>query len=262
MVVTGGSGFLGGHIVNGRASQPWEVIAPSSQAVDLRNAESVNSLIGDWKPTAIIHTAYRKDDHSSIVDASRNIALAAERFEVRLVHVSTDALFRGRMAPYREVDDPTPIHNYGRHKAEAERVVAATMPNAMIARTSLLYGSHQLSVHELAVREVISGRSTTAFFTDEIRSAVLVDDVAAALVALADRPDLVGRLHLGGPEPLSRAELALRTAHRHGWDVSRLRFTTIDESGLIRPTRVVLDSSLATGLGLALRSPAATSPRS
>jgi len=255
LVVTGGSGFLGRHIVNGPASESWELIAPSSQAVDLRLAESVDELIGAWRPTAVIHTAYRKGDRASTVDATRNVAEAATRHGVRLVHVSTDALFRGRLAPYREVDDPTPIHEYGRHKADAERVVAATTPLAVIVRTSLIYGSRELSVHELAVRDVISGTAKMSFFTDEIRSPVVVDDLAERLVELADRPEITGRLHLGGPEPLSRADLARRTALRHGWDVSKLRFSTIQESGLIRPSRVVLDSSFAASLGLTVGGP-------
>ena len=125
----------------------------------------------------------------------------------------------------------------------------------MIVRTSLLFGSHELSVHELVVGDVISGRTRMSFFTDEIRSAAVVDDVATALVELAGRDDLSGRLHLGGPEPLSRAELAIRTARRHGWDESKLNFSTIEESGLVRPGRVVLDSSLAASHGLAVGDP-------
>jgi dTDP-4-dehydrorhamnose reductase len=255
LFVTGGAGFLGRHIVDGAAGQGWEIVAPSSQSLDLRIADSVHSAIGDWKPTAIVHTAYRKDDRASIVDATRNIAEAAERHGVRLVHQSTDALFRGRRAPYREIDEPTPITDYGRYKAEAERIVTATAPGAIIVRTSLLFGSRELSGHELAVSDAISGRSAMKFFTDEIRSAVVVDDVAGALVQLAERTDLVGHLHLGGPEPLSRAELAVRTARRHGWDESKLAFSSLEGSGLVRPTRVVLDSSLAASYGFSLRSP-------
>jgi dTDP-4-dehydrorhamnose reductase len=255
LFVTGGSGFLGRHIVNAPAREPWEVIAPSSRAVDLRDAESVRSFVRDAEPTAIIHTAYRRDDPASIVDATRNIAEAAERYGARLVHVSTDALFAGRDAPYREIDEPTPVHDYGRDKAEAERLVATINAEGVIVRTSLLFGSHELSVHELVVADVISGRARMSFFTDEIRSAAVVDDVATALIELAGRDDLSGRLHLGGPEPLSRAELAVRTARRHGWDESKLKFSTIEESGLVRPGRVVLDSSLAASHGLAVGSP-------
>ena len=241
--------------MNGPATKSWEVISPSSQALDLRNHESVRSFVQDWKPAAIIHTAYRRDDPASIVDASRNIAEAAVRYGARLVHLSTDALFAGRLTAYREIDEPTPVHDYGRWKAEAELVVATTSPAAVIVRTSLLYGRTELSVHELAVREVISGRSNMRFFTDEFRSPVVVDDLALAVAELAGRDDLAGRLHLGGPEPLSRADLAIRTARRHGWDESKLRFSTIEESGLHRPGKVVLDSSLAASYGLTVNAP-------
>ncbi len=216
----------------------------------------VRSMIRDWKPTAIIHTAYRRDERASIVDASRNVAEAATRSHARLIHVSTDALFAGRLQPYTEWDEPTPIHDYGRDKADAELAVAAAGGNHVIVRTSLLYGRSELSIHQTAVRDVISGRSDMAFFSDEIRSPVLVDDLAAALVDLAGRSDLRGILHLGGPEPLSRAELAIMTARQHGWDATKLRFMTIADSGLVRPDRVVLDSGRARAHGLAMRGPA------
>jgi dTDP-4-dehydrorhamnose reductase len=255
LFVTGGGGFLGRHVVNGPACEPWELIAPSSASLDLCDDETVREVVRDWRPTAIIHTAYRKDDRASIVDASRNVAAAAELVRARLVHVSTDALFAGRDAPYTERDPPSPVHDYGRAKADAEQAVADTCPSAVIVRTSLIYGRDELSGHELVVRDVVSGRSDIVFFTDEIRSPVLVDDLAAALVALAGRTEPVGVLHLAGPEPLSRAELARLVARRHGWATDRLRFGTIAESGLVRPGRVVLDSSLASRHGLSVAGP-------
>jgi dTDP-4-dehydrorhamnose reductase len=255
LLVTGGSGFLGRHIVAGPASEPWEVLAPSSQALDLRDAESVRSTLDDLKPTAIIHTAYRRGDRRAIVDATRHVAGAAEHLGCRLVNVSTDAVFPGRLEPYTEADPPAPVHDYGREKAEAEQIVAATCPTAVTVRTSLLYGRSELSSHELAVRDVISGRSRMAFFTDEIRCPALAEDLAASLVELAERPEITGMLHITGPDAFSRADLATMTARRHGWDATKLRFSTIEESDLTRPRRVVLDSSHARGYGIAVRGP-------
>lgn len=256
MFVTGGTGFLGRHIVNGPEAERWEVVAPSSAALDLRYADSVMAVIRDWRPTAVVHTAYRRGDRSSIVEASRNVAEAAARCGARLVHLSTDALFRGRFAPYTERDNPTPVHSYGRDKADAERAVAEACPAAVIVRTSLMLSRRQLSGHELTVRDAIEGRANVEFFTDEIRSPVLVDDLAASVTELAARPEITGVLHLGGPDPLSRAQLAILIAHHHSWDASKLRFSTLEASGLHRPSRVVLDSSKARSLGIAVRGPA------
>jgi dTDP-4-dehydrorhamnose reductase len=255
LLVTGGAGFLGRHVVNGPDAERWEIVAPDSRGLDLRNASSVRAVIRDWKPAAIIHTAYRRGDRASIVDASRHVAEAAAACRARLVHVSSDAIFRGGMSRYTEQDPPTPVHEYGRQKADAELIVSSTCPDAVIVRTSLLLGRSELSTHEIAVRDAITSRTPITFFTDEIRCPVLVDDLAAALTQLARRPDISGVLHLAGPDELSRADLALLIARRHGWDPWKLRFGTLAASGLDRPGRVVLDSSVASSYGLAVRGP-------
>jgi dTDP-4-dehydrorhamnose reductase len=46
------------------------------------------------------------------------------------------------------------------------------------------------------------------FYTDEIRTPIHVADLASALLELADRREVTGILHVAGPEPLSRHELA------------------------------------------------------
>ncbi len=256
LFVTGGSGFLGRHIVTGPATDAWEVIAPGSNALDLRHRDTVIAVVRDWKPAAVIHAAYRHGDRASIVDATRNVADAATAVGARLVHVSTDALFPGRIAPYVESDAPMPVHDYGRDKTDAEAVVASADPTAVAVRTSLIYGISSMSAYESLVGDAVAGRTTTTFFTDEIRCPVLVDDLAGALVDLATMPEVTGPLHLGGPDALSRSQLAVMTARRYGWDASALRFSTIVESGLRRPTRVVLDSTRARSIGLAVRGPA------
>ncbi len=257
LFVTGGAGFLGRHIVNGPQAERWEVVALGSRALDLRLGDSVMATVRDWKPDAIIHTAYRKGDRRSIVDASEHVARAAVAVGARLVHVSSDALFKGQFAAYTELDPPQPITRYGTDKANAEVRVAANAPKAVIVRTSLLLGVDEPSFHEETVWQAITGERPMTFFTDEYRSPVLVTDLAAALVDLAAMPELTGIVNLGGPEPLSRAELATMIADRNGWDRNRLRFSTLADSGFVRPSKVVLDSSKAARHGLGVRGPTA-----
>ena len=253
LFVTGASGFLGRHVVNGPASSDWEIVAPSSTSLDLRNRDAVLSMVHDWRPNAIAHLAYRKSDRPSIVDASGHIAEAATASKARLVHMSSDVVFPGRPAPYDETAEMFPLTDYARDKIDAERAVLDVCPDAVVIRTSLLYSTVELASVQQDVADAINGRTVTTFFTDEVRCPAHVEDVADAVTRLAAMREISGPLHVAGPDALSRAEFAVRTARLLGLDTSLVRTATMAESGVVRPGRVVLDSSRAAELDIRCR---------
>lgn len=256
LFVTGARGLLGRHLLE-RVGGVHEVTAPTSAQVDVRDRSRVFDAVVEARPDGVVHLAYRKQDPASIVDGSMNVAAAAAAREARLVHVSTDVVFGDRAAPWTESDRPCPVHDYGRWKALAERHVAAAAQSAVILRTSLLYGDRDLSDGQRQVADAIAGRSGTRFFTDEVRCPIHAGDVAAAVLRLLDDlDDITGVLHVGGPEPLTRADLASRFARHMGLDERRVPTVSAASIGLDRdrPLRVILDSSRAAGLGLTARS--------
>jgi dTDP-4-dehydrorhamnose reductase len=88
------------------------------------------------------------------------------------------------------------------------------------------------------------------FFTDEVRCPAHAADVAAAIARVAPRSDIVGILHVAGPEPVSRLDLATALARFAGAGDISLPASTIAESGMVRAGNIVLDTSLATSLGI------------
>jgi dTDP-4-dehydrorhamnose reductase len=255
--VTGARGFLGRHLVGAASSVRWpngcEVIAPPSNQLDVRDTESVIDEIRAWKPAAVVHLAYRRDDPRAIVAASANVAAGAAAIGARLVHLSTDVVFGGRPRPYVESDLPTPITDYGRWKAAAEAEVASACPTAVIVRTSLIYGTEHLAPVQTDVRDALTGRAAMSFFTDEVRCPVHAADLAAAIVQLVGQRDVTGPLHVAGPEAIDRASLARLIARWLGHDPGLVHASTIVESGLLRPARVVLDVGEAASLGITCR---------
>ena len=254
MFVTGASGFLGQHLVQASEVGEWELLAPTSRALDICDEGRVRDEITTWKPNVVVHLAYRKGDRRNIVDGSAAVARAAAAAGARLIHLSTDVVFAGRPQPYTETDPLDPIIGYGRDKADAEAEVMRHHPQAAVLRPSLLYGTDRLGFCQIDVQRALAGHSAMQFFTDELRSPVHAADVAAAICMLADRPDVSGPLHVAGPQAISRADFARRIADHLRLDPSGVRTASITESGLVRPGVVLLDSARALSLGLQFRS--------
>ncbi|WP_427893195.1 SDR family oxidoreductase [Kribbella sp. GL6] len=216
LLVTSAAGLLGRELLR---VAPHDVVpAYHSQPVaggvqlDVRRPDQVRDVIREVAPDGIIHTAYKQDDWETTATGAVNVALAAEG--VRLVFVSTDAVFGSRATPYRESEQPCPTTPYGAAKAAAETAVRALRPDAVIARTSLIIGSDGASVEERRVRRLAAGEPGS-FYTANIRCPIHVTDLASALLELL-LLDVEGITHVAGPEPLSRHALGRLIATRDG----------------------------------------------
>jgi dTDP-4-dehydrorhamnose reductase len=208
----------------------------------------VSRLVREVGPDAIVHCAYTRDGpeaRATIVDGSAHVARAATEAGARLVHLSSERVFGGRERPYTEADRTDPIDPYGAAKAAAEEAIAAACPAAVVVRTSLLWRLDPPSELVRAVVDAVDAGSAAAFFVDEIRCPTQVDELAAACLMVAERPELRGPLHLAGPLPLSRFEFARAVATATGREPGAVRAGLQANHGTPRPARVVLDSSLA-----------------
>jgi dTDP-4-dehydrorhamnose reductase len=243
LFVTGLGGFLGAELGR-RARAAGCAVAgiAGERELDVRDAAGVRAAVAAAAPDIVVHTAYRQDDATVIVDGTRAVADAAAHAGARLVHLSTDLVFSGRGdAPLTEDDEPDPVIPYGAAKLAAERLCP---PEALVVRTSLLYGGAELSRHERAILAAADGASDMAFFVDETRCPTAVGDLASALLELAVGA-VAGPLHVAGPDAVSRIELARLIAAAHGRDAAALRSRPADPG---RPRHVVLDSGRARAL--------------
>jgi len=232
ILITGGSGFLGGHLVT-QAQKKYEVHALFNKnplqikniyahQFDLYQASQINALLKDIDPEVIIHTAavanpdLCEDDPDSAmmvnIIATKELAKWAQQSEVRIIFTSTDMVFDGEKGSYKEDDVPNPISFYSQTKVAAEEYIKGNHSEYVIARVALVYGigiTRQTSFFEKMIEKLQNGESITLFY-DQFRSPILVDNLAEALLDLAEN-DFVGIIHLGGNERISRWELGLKT---------------------------------------------------
>jgi len=253
LLVTGGSGYLGRRLASLAAAQGWAVTstylnnppaAGQSLRLNLLDGAAVRAALDELRPDAIAHTACSNRDAANIAaiaPAARHLAQAAQALGLRLVHVSTDMVFDGEHAPYADDAAPAPLTDYGQAKAEAEALVQAACPSAAIGRPSLIWSLDPLDRQTGWLVDGMKRGERVTLFTDEIRCPVQVDDLAAALLALAERPEIAGPLNLGGAQALNRWEFGLRLLAALGEPrLPNVVPGTVAASGLRRPRDLTL----------------------
>jgi dTDP-4-dehydrorhamnose reductase len=126
-------------------------VAVDRARVDLADPDSIVAILRAVEPAIVVNAAAytavdlaeRETDLALRVNAvaPRILAEEAKRRGALLIHYSTDYVFDGRAsAPYAEGDATAPLNVYGRSKLEGERAVLASGAQALVFRTSWVYG--------------------------------------------------------------------------------------------------------------------------
>jgi len=266
LLVVGGSGELGRQIV--AAAGAWDVHAtfltrpPSAPGatwhrLDVADCQAVRVLVAQVGPAAVIHAAISghtqaraasdADFRTAIVDGGRYVAEAAAEEGARCIALSTDMVFDGTRGNYAEEDPPNPLALYGQAKADMERALLALETDLAIVRTSLILTLEPAGKQVDWIVAALRRGERRILFTDELRCPVWSDELAAALLELAQL-DYRGLLHVAGPEITHRYALGLALAAHFGLDPTPIVPGLSAESGLNRPLNCTLDSSRAYAL--------------
>jgi len=177
---------------------------------------------------------------------------------IRLVHVSTDYVFDGRARrPYREDDPPAPESVYGRSKLAGERAVHEAAPDALVVRTSWVFGAGRHFVAAILEqgREAAAGRRGPLRVVDDQRGRpTSAWDLAEGLLALVER-GATGVYHLANRGEASWWDVARAALEHVGLaDVQVDRVATAElDLAAPRPAWSVLDLARAEGLGVRMR---------
>lgn len=260
LLITGGTGYVGQSLIT--QSRQWRMhatyrqTAPSSTAAifhrcDLRDERQVGALIQSVRPDVIIHTAGSNrgaTNMETIVPAARHLARFASIHQVRLIHLSSDMVFDGFHPPYTEQDPPSPITPYGRAKADAERVFLEHCPDALIIRTSLIYGTDPPDHMSQWLLHGIEKGQPVPLFTDERRCPIWIQTLVQALFELADS-NVSGILHVVGPEAMNRWDIGQALLGIWGYaNHPLLKPSTCVEENMVRPKDLDLSTEKARSL--------------
>ncbi len=223
VIVTGGAGFIGSHLVEALVARGDEVhvvddlsngkrahVGPGAtlHARDVR--DPLDDLVAEVRPEAIAHLAAQVDVRVSVAEPVRdasvnvvgtvNVLEAARTTGARVVFASTGGAIYGECErPAREDDPRLPLSPYGTSKLAGEEYLASFSRLHRATHVSLrfgnVYGPRQDPHGEAGVVAIFLGRlrdgETCRIFGDgtQTRDYVFVGDVVQAMTAALDRPE-------------------------------------------------------------------------
>ncbi len=278
LLVTGASGFLGRHVCAAAVDQredrdrQWEVygtvwnhpvVLPSAKILrlDVTDFAALQQVFQTLRPDAVMHLAAQSQanwcqqhpeaSHVVNVVAAGNVAGLCGDRQIPLAFTSTDLVFDGLQPPYAETAAVNPVNLYGEQKVQAEIEVLRRYPQAAVCRMPLMFGTAVAPAQSFIqsfIRTLQAGQELK-LFTDEFRTPV--SGPAAAQGLLLALAQVRGRIHLGGPERISRYDFGCLMAEVLDLPTQSLRVCRQQDVPMAatRPPDVSLDSSLAFGLG-------------
>lgn len=219
-----------------------KVTALGRTECDLADPDALRRAIRDHVPALIVnaaaYTAVDKAESESDLAQAINgtapgiLAEEAKRTDALLVHYSTDYVFDGSKATaYVEDDATNPQSVYGRSKLAGEQAVLASGCNALIFRTSWVFGARGQNFVKTILR-LASERDALSVIDDQIGQpspAAMISDVTGLILAARRGKEITQGAqiyHLAGTGAVSwngfAREIVRQASRTHGFELKLL----------------------------------------
>lgn len=208
-LITGGTGFLGGHLAGALERAGFDVrlldVDPADGGdrevvrADVRDLEAMRraaagcDVVVDNAALVPVTRASAAEYRSVNVDGCRTTLDAAEAAGAYVLHISSSAIFGVPAQLPVTPDSPlAPFEPYGQSKADAERLVHARRNSGLVVgslRPRTLLGEGRLGLFDVIFSRIRRGRRVPVFGRglNRVQMCDVDDFCAAALAAIARR---------------------------------------------------------------------------
>ncbi len=226
--ITGICGMLGNQIakelhdkyeIRGGDLADCDIDGCQVECYDLLDFSMLKKHLKAFQPDVVVHTAAavnvdqcetdRIYAYNLNVGLTKNLAEICDEEDIKLIYISTDAVFDGEKAGlYNETDIVNPINYYGETKLIGEQLVEKYKQN-LILRTNI-YGTNiqkKNSFGEWILQSLEQNQELGMFFDIQF-SPILVNELAWIIYACIEK-NVTGLFHACGTGSISKYEFGM-----------------------------------------------------
>ncbi len=202
ILVTGFNGQVGSELQALQEKYNYTFFFTDKNSLDITNKEVIANFIKENSIDIIINTAAytavdKAEEDKKNADkvnhlATRYLAEIAKENSIKLLHISTDYVFKGEnFKPYTEDDITNPNGVYGATKLLGEQAMQSVNPkNSIIIRTSWVYSSFGANFVKTMLR-LGKDRDTLGVIFDQVGTPTYARDLAKVLLDIV--PNLTNK---------------------------------------------------------------------
>lgn len=208
VLLTGANGQLG-RCFQDRAPKGMELIVLTRGQLDIANQANVIALCDKLKPDLIVNAAAytavdKAESEPEIARATNtigpeNLAYAAVKLNIPIIHVSTDYVFDGTAStPYTTTCPTNPQSVYGQTKLDGEKSIKAITAKHIIIRTAWVFSEYGTNFVKTMLKLGLE-RDELNIVGDQYGTPTYAGDLADFIIKIIDKNMMnYGTFHFNG----------------------------------------------------------------
>ena len=241
VLITGSNGQLGNELRERKSHKhdSLNFIYTDYDVLDITNLQQVEDFVKDNQIQYIIncaaYTAVDKaesDKEKAVlvnVNGPENLAIAAKKYNAKLVHISTDYVFDGESnISYSEDNFTNPQGVYGASKLKGEELALENNPRTIILRTSWLYSEFNKNFVKTML-QLFAVKDELGIVADQFGQPTNANDLAKAVLKIIESdPKVFGIFHFSNYSETTWYDFASKIADFSGSKIKLNPITTAE----------------------------------
>ncbi|RMG42959.1 MAG: dTDP-4-dehydrorhamnose reductase [Acidobacteria bacterium] len=253
-LILGAGGLVGSALGEYFERRYPDTVSATRVELDITDRWRLEAELERLQPNVVINAAALADVDRCEADplAARrineegpaNLAAACAGARCKVVHISTDYVFDGNARrEYDEADPPNPINVYGVTKLRGEMAVLERLPDALVVRTSFVFGPGRPTFADRILEALRRGERVRAV-PQWINKPTHTGEIAAGVERLLLAGE-TGLWHVASSPAVDKLTFARKVAELAGFDPGSIEAVPPEALGLRapRPLRTPLSTA-------------------